>query len=148
MTARTETLTLERDYQAPPARAFAAWTRVDLLGRWFGCADDKRWNVHEWDVRVGGRIHVSLDFDGRPFVVLGEFLVVDPPRRLRYRWSDDEVVDVAIEPRGSGSRLRLAHTFPAGDEPRAILTAGWSHSLAQLGQVGPAPAGPAGGEEQ
>lgn len=132
MSARNETLVLERDYAAPPERVFAAWTRVDLLGRWFGCADDKRWNVHEWDVRPGGRIHVSLDFDGRAFVVLGEFLVVDPPRRLRYRWSDDQFVDVAIEPRGNGSRLRLAHTFPAGDEPRAVLTAGWTYSLGQL----------------
>jgi uncharacterized protein YndB with AHSA1/START domain len=134
VSARTETLRLQRDYEAAPPAVFAAWTRVELLGRWFGCADDKLWSVHEWDVRPGGRIHVSLDFDGTPFVVRGEFLEVDPPRRLKYRWSADEVIEVVISPRGSGSRLELAHTFPADGQHRAVLDAGWSHSLGQLGQ--------------
>jgi uncharacterized protein YndB with AHSA1/START domain len=138
---RTETLRLERDYAATPSEVYAAWTRVEVLSRWFGCADDKLWTVHEWDVRAGGRIHVSLDFDGHPFVVRGEFLVVEPPRRLQYRWSEDEVVEVTIVPRGSGSRLQLAHTFPAGDEPRAIRTAGWSHSLTELGRFARRPGG-------
>lgn len=131
MPATTETLWLERDYTAPPQQVFEAWTRVELLRLWFGCASDKMWNVHQWDVRVGGRIHVSLDFDGHPFEVHGEFVIVDPPRRLQYRWGED-VVDVTIEPHATGSRLRLAHTFPAGSEARPFLTAGWSNSLGQL----------------
>jgi len=131
----TETLSIERDYAAPPERVFDAWTRVDLLRLWFGCAPEKLWNVHVWDARVGGEIHVSLDFDGRPFEVRGEFLVVDAPRRLKYRWSDDEIVELTIEPLGSGSRLRLAHTFPAAEEARSTLTMGWSNSLEQLGRI-------------
>jgi uncharacterized protein YndB with AHSA1/START domain len=130
--ATTETLLMEHDYAASPQRVFDAWTRVDLLGRWFGCAPEMLWNVHVWDARVGGQIHVSLDFDGRPFEVRGEFLVVDAPHRLKYRWSDDEIVEVTIDPHGSGSRLLLAHTFPAGDAARAILKTGWSHGLDQL----------------
>jgi uncharacterized protein YndB with AHSA1/START domain len=131
----TETLTLERDYDASPERVFAAWTNVEVLGRWFGCATDMLWRVHAWDPRVGGKIHVSLAFDGKPFEVRGEFLVVDPPRRLAYRWSEDQAVDVTIQPRESGSRLKLAHTFPADSGARPILTAGWSTSLEQLGRV-------------
>jgi uncharacterized protein YndB with AHSA1/START domain len=126
---------MERDYAAPPERVFAAWTNVDLLRLWFGCAPETLWDVHVWDARVGGQIHVSIDFNGRPFEVRGEFLVVDAPHRLKYRWSDHEIVEVTIEPRESGSRLLLAHTFPAGDEARSIRTMGWSHSLEQLGHV-------------
>jgi uncharacterized protein YndB with AHSA1/START domain len=131
----TESLSMERDYAEPPQRVFDAWTQVDLLRRWFGCASDKLWRVHEWDPRVGGKIHVSLDFDGNPYDVEGEFLIVDPPRRLKYRWEDDQEVDVTIEPLGTGSRLRLTHTFPANDEARSFLTMGWSFGLDELGRV-------------
>jgi uncharacterized protein YndB with AHSA1/START domain len=130
-----ETLELERSYAESPQRVFEAWTRVDLLNRWFGCAEDKLWRVHAWEPRPGGKIHVSLDFDGTPFEVEGEFLVVDPPRRLTYRWNEDEEVDVTIEPHGSGSRLRLVHTFPATKDIRPFITMGWSSALDALGAV-------------
>jgi len=133
--AGNETLTLERDYDAAPERVFDAWTDVALLARWFGCAPEKLWKVHTWDVRVGGAIHVSLDFDGKPFVMRGEFLEVDRPRRLKYRWGEDETIEVAIEARGAGSHLRLSHTFPTGGDARAIRTMGWTHSLEQLRRV-------------
>jgi len=130
----TETLTLQRDYAAPPDRVFEAWTDPDVLALWFGCATEKLWQVHEWDVRAGGKLHVSLDFDGVPFAVHGEFVVVDPPHRLRYRWSNDEMIEVTIEPHGTGSRLHLAHTFRPGPEG-AVRTEGWTWSLGQLGRV-------------
>jgi len=126
---------MERDYTAAPHQVFEAWTDVELVRQWFGCSTDKLWDVHEWDVRTGGRLHVSLDFDGHPFEVHGEFLVVDPPHRLTYRWSGNEQVEVTIEPHGSGSRLRLAHTFPAGRPEGSVRTVGWTYSLNQLGLV-------------
>ena len=132
----TETLTLERDYDSPPERVFELWTRVDLLTRWFGCAPDTLWEVHLWDVRVGGQLHVSLQFEGEPpFEVRGEFLVVDPPHRLTYRWSLDELVEVTIEPRGTGSSLSLRHTFPSGAHAGAIRTQGWTSALGELGKL-------------
>ena len=47
--------------------------RRNFLSRWFGCGDDMLWNVQTWDVREGGAIAVSLDFDGNPYEVRGEF---------------------------------------------------------------------------
>ena len=132
----TETLTLERDYDAPPERVFDAWTRVDLLTQWFGCAPDTLWNVHVWDARVGGQLHVSLHFDGKPpFEVRGEFLVVDPPHRLSYRWAEGELIEVTIEPRGLGSRMRLRHTFPSGEFAAPIRTKGWTSALEELRKI-------------
>ena len=90
------------------------------------------WNVHAWDVREGGAISVSLDFGGKPYEVRGEFLVVEPPSRLRYRWNDDQSVDVTIEPRGAGSLLRLEHRWPPTDEDRSMIAAGWTSALEQL----------------
>lgn len=89
-----ESLFMHRRYEASPERVFEAWTNVELLRQWFGCGPGMLWNVHEWDVRVGGAIRVSLEFDHGPFEVRGEFLVVDAPHHLRYRWSSDQIVDV------------------------------------------------------
>ena len=132
MTRRT--LRLERDYAVAPERLFAAWTDVAVLTTWWGCAEDMLWTVHSWDPVVGGEIHVSLDFDGNPYVVRGEFLVVDAPTHLSYRFGEHEIVDVRIEPQpGGGSRLHLTHSELPTDEQHGIVQEGWTHALGLLG---------------
>jgi uncharacterized protein YndB with AHSA1/START domain len=126
---------MQRDYSASPDRVFEAWTNVDLLRQWFGCSPGMLWTVHEWDARVGGAIHVSLQFDNGPFEVRGQFLVVEPPRRLRYRWWRDQVVDVTIDAHGAGSRLRLEHSGLATDAECSFTNAGWTFALEQLSRL-------------
>jgi uncharacterized protein YndB with AHSA1/START domain/predicted enzyme related to lactoylglutathione lyase len=125
-------LTLARDYPAAPERVYRAWTDVVLLRQWFGCGRGMLWNVHEWDARVGGVIHVSLEFDQGPFEIKGEFLIVERPRHLRYRWAGDQVVDVTIEARDAGSRVTVTHSGLVTDEECAFTDAGWSSALEQL----------------
>jgi uncharacterized protein YndB with AHSA1/START domain len=126
-----ETVSLQRDYPYPPERVFRAWTDVELLRQWFGCGPGMLWRVHDWDVRPGGAIHVSLDFDTGPYEVKGEFLVVEPPHRLRYRWADEQIVDVTVEALPTGSRLTLVHTGLSEME-RGFVDAGWTSALDQL----------------
>lgn len=128
----TRTLHLERSYDVEPEQLFAAWTDIAVLTTWWGCAEDMLWTVHSWAPVPGGEIHVSLDFDGTPFVVRGEFLVVERPSHLRYRFGDSEVVDVRIEPRDGGSHLRLSHAELPTDEQHGIVEAGWTHALSLL----------------
>ncbi len=128
----TRTLELERSYDVEPDRLFSAWTEVSVLTTWWGCAEDMLWTVHAWEAVPGGEIHVSLDFDGSPYVVRGEFLVVDRPRHLRYRFGDTEIVDVRIEPDGDGSHLRLTHSELPTDEQHGIVQQGWTHALSLL----------------
>ena len=129
-----ETVTLQRDYPYSPERLFAAWTDVELLRQWFGCGPGMLWTVHQWQVRPGGAIHVSLQFDAGPFEVRGEFLIVEPPHRLQYRWSGDQTVDVTIEARDNGSRLTLMHTGLT-DHERGFVDVGWTNALDQLGAL-------------
>ena len=133
----TETVTIERTYAASPARVYAAWTDVELLTKWWGCAPDMLWTVHAWDVRVGGEIHVSLDFDGEPFEVRGRFVEVEEPHRLRYEWDGDQIITVDIEADGTGTRLVVEHAGLPDEERREIVTAGWSASVEQIRVVLP-----------
>ena len=47
------TFVIERNYDAAPARVFAAWASKDAKGQWFGSPGDNQ--NHELDFRVGGR---------------------------------------------------------------------------------------------
>ena len=128
-------VSIQRDYAASPERVFEAWTNVALLEKWLGCGPRMLWKIHLWDVRVGGRIHASLEFEEGLFEVKGEFLVVDPPRRLRYRWSGEGIVDVVIEPHGSGSRVTLEHVGLSTDEECQATSGGWTNGFEQLEQL-------------
>ncbi len=128
----TRTVTLERRYEQPPERVFEAWTDVDLLSTWFGCGPEMLWEIHLWEPHVGGRLRVSLDFDGEPFFMDGEFLVVDQPTRLQYRWGDDQTITVDIAATATGSLLTLTHDGLPTDEQQGIVNDGWTTSLGQL----------------
>ena len=128
----SETVVLQREYAESPERVFEAWTNVELLTQWFGCGPNMLWTVHEWDVRVGGQLYVSLKFDTGPFEVRGEFLAVEPPRHLRYRFGSDQFVDATIEPHGSGSRLTVRHSGLPNQDMCNIISGGWSNGLSQL----------------
>ena len=128
----TRTVTLERRYEQSPEQVFAAWTDVELLQTWFGCGPDMLWEIHLWEPHVGGHLRVSLDFDGTPFVMEGEFLIVDQPNRLQYRWGEDQTVTVDITATPSGSLLTLTHEGLPNDEQQGIVNDGWTTSLGQL----------------
>lgn len=128
----SNTVTIERSFAAPPAEVWAAWTDVELLTKWWGCAADMLWNVHIWDVRVGGEIHVSLDFDGEPYEVRGRFTDVVAPRRLAYDWEAGQTITVTIEADGSGSRMIVEHAGLADDEMKRIVAGGWSAGIEQI----------------
>lgn len=130
-----EPVVLTADYAAPPAKVFAAWTNVETLSRWYGCATDMLWTVHSWEPVAGGPIHVSLDFDGTPYEVHGRFVVVDEPHRLQYEWEAGQVITVTIEPHGDGSRMTVEHAGLPTDEMDGIVTGGWSASMTQILEV-------------
>ena len=48
------TFTIERTYDQPPARVFAAWADPSLKGRWFGGGTDETPVDFDTDFRVGG----------------------------------------------------------------------------------------------
>src|SRR5215831_13290355 len=99
----------------PPERVFRALTSTEIVDWWVrpGVFDTREWSG---DVRVGGRWRASGIGRGRPYALEGEFLEVDPPRKLVHTWhpvgSPDapSTVTYIVEPAGQGTRLTLRHT--------------------------------------
>jgi len=101
-----------------PDRVFQALSTREIVDWWVnpGVFDTREWSG---DVRVGGRWSASGIARGAPYTLEGEFLEVDPPRRLvqtfRALWSEDvkregtSRVTWEIEPVGDSCRLTVTH---------------------------------------
>jgi uncharacterized protein YndB with AHSA1/START domain len=71
-----------RFVQAPPDLVFRAWTEPEQLKLWWGPAD-WTWLVCEVDLRVGGGYRfVHRKPDGEKRGMRGEYLEIDPGRKL------------------------------------------------------------------
>jgi uncharacterized protein YndB with AHSA1/START domain len=135
---------LERVLGARPERIFAAWTDPELLRRWWAAQAD--WTTPEatTDVRVGGRYRLSMqDPTGATRTVFGEYLEVDPPRRLVYTWqwephpempteSNVTVVTVEFVAEGSGTRVVLEQRGFVDEADRDRHEHGWGQCLDNL----------------
>lgn len=75
-------IVLSRLFEAPARLVFAAFTRPELLARWYGA---RGWRLTECDVdlRIGGRWRfVSQGPEGARMVQAGVYRQIEPPHRL------------------------------------------------------------------
>jgi uncharacterized protein YndB with AHSA1/START domain len=91
-------IVLSRAFAAPRALVFDAWTRPELLMRWYGA---RGWSLVacEVDLRVGGAWRfVSGGPDGATMVQRGVYEVITPAERLVYteRFDDQSYPGTAL----------------------------------------------------
>lgn len=140
-------LHLERLFDAPPERLFAAWTDPSLLRRWFAAEPGWTTPEAEVDIRVGGSYRLSMrGTDGIVRTVVGEYLEVDPPHRLVYTWrwlahgdraADEIATVVSVDFVAEGQRTRVV-LEQRGHESKADLDShdrGWRGCLDKLEQL-------------
>jgi uncharacterized protein YndB with AHSA1/START domain len=76
--------TITRTFHAPARLVYDAWTKPELLKRWYGTSCMQLESC-EMDVRPGGAWkRVLSDKDGNRCAFYGTFLEVDPPARLTF----------------------------------------------------------------
>ncbi len=122
---------------ASPERVFRALASTEILNWWVnpGVFDTREWTG---EVRAGGLWHASGIGRRGSYELEGEFLAVDPPRRLVHTWHSPGSSDVPttvtylLEENDGGTRITLRHS---GFTARAVCLAtciGWETSFAQL----------------
>jgi uncharacterized protein YndB with AHSA1/START domain len=94
MSPQDQELRLERTFRASPDKVFAAFTHVEVLRRWWAPGLDWEMSVVEVDLRAGGRMRLVMrNPDAGDYGGQGEFVEIDPPRRLTYVWRWDDEPD-------------------------------------------------------
>jgi uncharacterized protein YndB with AHSA1/START domain len=81
---------LTRDFDAPRALVWEMFTKPEHLKQWWGCNHQENISI-EMDVRVGGTYrYVGKTPDGRLVPFKGEYIEIDPPKRIVFT----EIFDV------------------------------------------------------
>jgi uncharacterized protein YndB with AHSA1/START domain len=136
--SQMETLIVRKTIQASPERLFAAWTKPEQLREWWG-PEGVVCIAAEVDLRPGGRYRIGNQLpDQRVLWIVGEFQVVEPPRRLIYTWrlegisEGDERVTVQFESQGEATEVIVTHERISSRELRDQHAQGWLGCLSGL----------------
>ena len=134
------TFSLERRYDAPPARVFAAWADPAAKARWFAGPEV----THSLEFRVGGRERVDRPGQGdRPElafesvyqeIVDGERIIYSSTLSSGGRLATVSLTTVQLAPVGGGTQLLLTEqgAFLDGREQPSWREQGASDWLAGL----------------
>jgi uncharacterized protein YndB with AHSA1/START domain len=128
------------DIEVPPERVFEALTSGPEVMQWWGAPGEYQVTGWTGDLKPGGKWRSEgVGADGAPFFVEGEFLEIDPPRRLvqtwRPQWDGGNTTTVTFTLAGTatGTRLTLRHEgFEGRPESCRNHTQGWELVLGWL----------------
>lgn len=119
---------------------FAACIDPEQLARWWGPAGFTSSDV-ELEARAGGLYRIRMQPpEGEAFHLRGEFVEVDPPRRLAYtfEWEEPDpddretTVRLSFHERGTGTTVVLEQGPFATEARRALHETGWTETLERL----------------
>ena len=141
------TFTIERTYDRPPARVFAAWADPDLKNRWFGGGTEDTPGTIVMDFRVGGfetnQSEAGADF---AFSYWGRYSNIVPDERIAFTYDlslggslvSVSLATVEFRPTGDGAGTQLTYTehgaFLDGLDDPELRKNGTSDMLDELGR--------------
>jgi uncharacterized protein YndB with AHSA1/START domain len=133
-------IVIERTFQASPRVVFTAYTRADLVKKWFAPksmgAEMKEVTA---DVRVGGRYrYVTKGPDGE-FAFSGEYTEVTPFSRVAYTSVFEPMahlgaaqITVAFHDDGGRTKLVGTERYPSKEALDGLLQSGMEHGLSEV----------------
>ena len=129
-------IVLTRVFDAPRRLVFDAFTKPELLQRWFG---PHGWSmpVCEVDLRVGGGFRFVLRGpDGKDLGMRGIYREIEPPERSVHTESFDDypgesqVTGVWVE-QGGKTTLTVTVLYPSREVRDAVIQSGMGHGAAE-----------------
>ena len=138
------TLTMERTFAAPAQRVFEAFTSEEVMRRWWHAGHDWETPVASVDLRVGGSLRVVMrnPHEDVRYGGGGEYVTVDPPRRLVFTWvweddraQADQLIEIDFEEVDGETRVRFTHSGLWDEESVRSHEGGWGTAFDNLERV-------------
>jgi uncharacterized protein YndB with AHSA1/START domain len=127
---------IERVFDAPRDRVYAAFTDPDLISQWWGRKEDTT-TVDKMDVRPGGdwRFVTVSSNDGEEHAFRGTFREVEPPERLvwTFEWEGMpgyvSVETTTFEDLGEQTKVISRSLFHTTEERDGMIESGMEKGL-------------------
>jgi uncharacterized protein YndB with AHSA1/START domain len=137
-------MVVTRTFDAPARIVFEAWTKPELLKRWWAPKSSGLSLVScELDLRVGGKYRFVFGHgSSKPMEFFGRYIEVTPPARLV--WTNEEggdagpVTTVTFEEKSGQTRLVMRELYPSKEALDAAGTGaadGMCETFAQLDEL-------------
>jgi uncharacterized protein YndB with AHSA1/START domain len=126
-----------RRFAAPPEAVYRAHTESKLVQQWMLGPEGWTMPVCLCEARVGGKIRYEWsDGKGRGFYLTGEFLELEPFRRIvhveRMHMPDptpDNHIETRFDGDGTGTLMTMTMTLPDAATRKAMLSSGMEHGM-------------------
>jgi len=135
----TQTLHIQRTFQAPIQAVFDAWTSEEVLRRWFHAAHDWETTEAQVDLRVGGVVRVVMrnPHKDEEYGGGGRYTEVEPPTRLAFTWTWDDrptatLIEVDFEETEGVTTVRFTHRDLWDEEAVRDHEDGWGKCFDNL----------------
>lgn len=130
---------VRRVMPATPDVVFDQWLDPESLVEWM-CPRPVRCVAITVEAHVGGTVRFDVDDSGTSVLIVGRFLTIDRPSRLRFTWSNSNwadptvvsVVDVAFTPSGAEETLMSIEHSLLPPEEFDNFHSGWTLTAEQL----------------
>ncbi len=136
-------LTMTRKINASAERLYDAWTKPELMKKWFHPAKGWSTPVAENDLRVGGewRIQMAKPDGVTLFPGLGKYKVLERPSKLVFTWhpfaeaSYETVVTILLKKVSeTETELTLIHEGLRNEADKADHNGGWIGCVGMLAE--------------
>jgi len=137
-------LELKRTYNCKPQKLFDAWTKPEILKKWWAKSEKYVCEFAEIDLKVGGNYRFGMRFIEKtePYVSFGKYLEIDEPNKLVFSWSWehmrelDTIVSLTFEETEDGkTKFTLTHDKLPNQEVCDSHNDGWTGVLDRLKSI-------------
>lgn len=147
---------LERIFEAPVERVWAAWTDPEMIKQWWGPKDFTA-PAARIDFRVGGRyLYCMRSPEGRDYYSAGTFREIEPYKRISmtdgfsdpagnlvpasyYEMTEDMplvmIITVTFEPQGGRTKFTLHHQVVRNEEVKRNTAQFWIDTFDKLEKI-------------
>jgi len=134
-----EDLVIKRVFKCSKRSLFDAWSRAEIMSRWFFAAPSKvKDSEVESDFRVGGNWSVIMFFEsGDQAHLHGVYEYINRYSEITFTWNSSIATNAKVslfikELSPNRCELKLRHSHFASDENRSMHNNGWEACLANL----------------
>lgn len=112
--AHNTTLTMKREFSAKPETVFDAWINSEKMSKWLFTLENTN-KVTQNNTEVGGKWEIIDVREGVEYRAIGEYLVIDPPRRLEFTFNMpqfnqlEDTITVEINENSTGCEMTFTH---------------------------------------